>query len=43
LGFLRGRAGEAVLVPKFSERLTARLAAPQRDLSAPPPPVDPTG
>jgi hypothetical protein len=42
LGFLRGRAGEAVLVPKFSERLTARLAAPQRDLSAPPPPVDPT-
>lgn len=43
LGFLRGRAGEAVLVPKFSERLTARLAAPERDLSAATPPADPAG
>lgn len=41
LGFLRGRAGEAVLVPKFSARLTARLAAPTRELP-PPPPTPPT-
>lgn len=42
LGFLRGRAGEAVLVPKFSARLTARLAAPERALNPPlnpPPPI----
>ena len=43
LGFLRGRAGEAVLVPKFSARLSARLSAPARDLSAPPPSPDAPG